>query len=509
MDDLLKLVEDFSVDLFKKLLKINTTNYGTEESGNEIEACRLIKSVLDKEGIPSTIVESKPGRGSIVARLKAENPVAGALLLSAHLDVVPAPEKDWRVHGWAAHPFAGEELDDGYIYGRGTIDMKNMAAMSIAILCAIKRAGLPLKRDLIFAGVADEEAGSHLGASYLVSEHPELIEADIMMTELGGFSVYMEDRLFYPVQVAEKGFVDVRIVAHAPGGHSSIQHSNSAIAKIGVVCDKLAKNRLPMHKCDVAVNFLETIASQLPFLKRMGFYSILRPSLHDWLLDNLLPEDKSRSIASLFHNTCNATVVRGGNKSNVVPTRCEVIVNIRSLPGQSSDDCVEEIKQLIGKDLFRPLKEGEKTPREKQGEAKRESSAVSSMHPSPSNQSDYSYTISIIEEEPSLMQDDTDEEFASILNMLADVLHKRSPQQSGMMVPYLCPGATDAKAYSKHPCRMKCIGFSPVHFDDPEVKYADMFHGTNERIAVAGFLWGLHTLGEAVHRLCCIEEKDK
>ena len=486
-------VHELAVNLFKDLLRVDTTNYGNGEGGNETEAALLIKKIFDEEGISSTIVEKKKGRGNIVARIKSKNPLAGGLLLSAHLDVVPAPE-DWKSNGWTAAPFSGEEREDGYIYGRGAIDMKNMAAMSVAVLIAVHRSGVELQRDLIFAGLADEEDGSHLGATFLVEEHPDLVEADIMFTELGGFSYYMENRLFYPVQVAEKGYVNLRIVAHHPGGHSSISHPHSAIGKIGQVCEKLAKERLPMHKCDSVFKFVESMCKALPFPKSYALRQILRPSFHDFVLDKLLPEENSRTMSPMFHNTVNATIIRGGDKCNVVPNRCEIVVNVRTLPGQSTDDCIKEIKNLIGEKRFHVPENGI-TAREKNVPEEK----INALHPSPKDPSDYDFTISVMEENSSLLQDESSPEFAAVFQTLKQSLKKFSPE--GEMVPYLCPGGTDAKSYASHPCGMKCFGFSPVHFDNPNVKFQDLFHGTNERVPRKGFLWGLDVLFDAVEDL--------
>ena len=178
-----------AIELLQKLIQTDTQNFADE--GTEMDAVLLLKEKFDEVGIPYEIVEPKPGRGNIVARIRGDDSLGqGPLMLSSHLDTVHAPKENWAAEGWKHDPYGGEiDEEDGCLYGRGAVDMKNFAAMSVVVLCFIKRRGIVLSRDLIFAGVADEErTTSAWGAKYLVENRPELIESDIVFNEVILFS---------------------------------------------------------------------------------------------------------------------------------------------------------------------------------------------------------------------------------------------------------------------------------------------------------------------------------
>ena len=210
-------VKQEAVTHLQNLLRINTTN----PPGNEIEAVKYLSGVLTKEAIPHQIFEPAPGRASLVARLKG-NGSKRPLLLTSHLDVVPAEGKKWE-----RAPFSGD-LKDGFIWGRGALDMKQMTVMELMMLLTVKREGLPLSRDLIFAAVADEEAGCKWGSKWLVANKPELIDAEYALNEVGGFSLHIDRHVFYPIGVAEKGFCWFKVTAQGEPGHGSLPHDDQA-----------------------------------------------------------------------------------------------------------------------------------------------------------------------------------------------------------------------------------------------------------------------------------------
>jgi len=213
-----KAVEDEALAHFKNLLRIDTTN----PPGNERPAAEYIARVFEAEGIEHRIVESAPTRASVIARLpgKGED---GPLLLNGHLDVVPADADHWT-----HPPFEAVEAG-GFVWGRGAIDMKNMVTMGMMSLVLAKRMGLKLSRDLIFAGVADEEAGSHQGALFLVEEHPELVRAEYVLNEVGGYTLHMGRTRFYPIQVSEKGICWFEMMVDGEPGHGSMPRPDNPV----------------------------------------------------------------------------------------------------------------------------------------------------------------------------------------------------------------------------------------------------------------------------------------
>jgi len=188
------------IRILRDLLRFDTTN----PPGNELACAQYLADLFRKEGIEPSVLESKPGRGNVIARLKGDG-TSKPLLLSAHLDVVAATEPDWQ------HPPFAAEIHDGYVWGRGAVDMKHMAAMSALVLLELKRKDVKLKRDVVFAGVADEEAGGRCGAGWLVEHHRDLIAAEFCLTELGGMAVPMARGTIVPVQIAGRGFDPTRI----------------------------------------------------------------------------------------------------------------------------------------------------------------------------------------------------------------------------------------------------------------------------------------------------------
>jgi len=235
--------------LFRELLRIDTSN----PPGNEAPAIDWIADCLRREGIEPTVLESAPGRKNLVARLRGGGDAS--LLLTGHVDVVPADPARWT-----ADPFAAEERD-GWIYGRGAVDMKNHVAASLAVFLNAKRRQLKLSGDLVFAAVADEEAGCRYGMRWLCEEHGELLAADYGLNEIGGFPIYLPGgKRAVPVQTAERGFCWLRMHAHGQPGHGSIPPVDNPVATLAAAVDKLARTPLPYRKTPEAVRFLDGLA---------------------------------------------------------------------------------------------------------------------------------------------------------------------------------------------------------------------------------------------------------
>ena len=470
-------IETEALELLQKLLRTDTQNF--QEEGTEMEAVAILQSKFDEVGISYDIVEPKPGRGNIVARVPGDGSSGkGALLLSAHLDTVRAPNENWAEEGWKHDPFGAEiDEEDGCVYGRGAIDMKHMAALSVTLLCFIQKSGVKLSRDLIFAGLADEErTDSAYGVKYLINNRPELVEADVVFNELGAFSLFIEGKEAFPIQFAEKGVCRLQLTVRGQGGHASVYNKDNPIAKLGAVAHKISNARLPVRINDFNTASIEAIAGMLPFPKSTIFRRLLYPRFTDIIFDRLLSEEQVNVFAPLLRNTANPTVIGGGDQPNQIPSSAWMTVNGRILPGCTVDDVVDDVKQLIGVDHFEPKQSpnGEEIPPE--------------------------MTLDVLTSRGPVGEDLDDPVCKEVMSVIHETIAKHS--NGAPTLPLMIPGSTDSHFYSKNPRKKPvCLGFTPVRFP-PGMEFSKLFHGLNERIPVEGFKWGIHVLADVVFKLC-------
>jgi len=430
---------------FKELLRIDTTN----PPGNERAAADYLARVLDHEGIPYRIVESEPTRASLIARLSGSGRKP-PLLLNGHLDVVPVEREHWR-----HDPFGGEE-HDGCIWGRGAVDMKNMVAMSLMTLLMFKRAGLALERDLIFAAVADEEAGSRHGARFLVEKHPELVRAEYVLNEIGAYTFYVGDAVYYPIQVAEKGICWFELTAHGTAGHGSMPRRDNAVVRIARAIEALGTVRLPFHSVPVVETFVRSLAHRAPAFAQRAAPLLVQPAFARLLLKLVRGQDPEQAIAleALLRNTASPTVLKGGRKVNVIPSSASVLVDGRMLPGQTVAAFLAEIQRVVGDDL----------------------------------------KVTVLEQhEGQVFRTDT-----PLFEAIGRAIEKHHP--GAVAVPFMIPGFTDSHAYAR--LGATCYGFSPVKMPKG-MSFTSLYHGHDERIPVEGFAWGLRVLADLVHEFCC------
>ncbi|MCA9646364.1 MAG: M20/M25/M40 family metallo-hydrolase [Polyangiaceae bacterium] len=433
-----------SLKHFKALLRIDTTN----PPGNEIEAAKYIAALLDQEGIEYQMLESEPGRASLVARLRGSGK-AGPLLLNGHLDVVPVDPEAWD------HPPFDAVEAEGCIWGRGAIDMKNMVTMGLMTLITLHRRKVPLDRDVIFAAVADEEAGSDKGAVFLVENHPELVRAEYVLNEVGGHTLYMGDTRFYPIQVSEKGICWFRLKAIGEPGHGSMPHPGNPVLRIARAIEKLGSTRLPQHNTEVVEGFLKALAGGAPFPRNKVMALLLHPAFSNKLLDVLdrVQADQAMGINAMLRHTAAPTMLSGSKKVNVIPGSASVTVDGRVLPGYSTDDFLREVQAVVGDDL----------------------------------------ELEVLNQHEGTRFDSNTPLYDAICNSL------KRHDSAAVPVPYMIPGFTDSFAYAR--LGATCYGFSPVKLG-PELNFTRMYHGHNERIPVDGYLWGQRVLYELVEGFC-------
>ncbi len=430
-----------ALEHLQALVRFDTSN----PPGNETAAARYLKEVFFTKRIDAQLIESRPGRGSVVARLKGDGSRKPLLLLS-HLDVVPADCARWSVG-----PFSGE-IRDGYLWGRGTLDMKYMTAMSLAAMLRLKRKGVKLHRDVIFAAVADEEAGGALGAGYLVENHPELLRAEYALCEMGGFRLDVRGRTYYPVQVAERGCAWCRVRFAGRPGHGSLPDANSSILKMARALKRLGRRGLPLRVTQPVRSFVRQVGVKQNPLVRLALRALLNP-LTAGLVLRTLPPEQARFFYAQLHSTAVPTVVRAGDKENVIPAEAEVTLDGRVLPGQDWESFRKQLARVLGREA--------------------EIELVRWM-------------------EPLIYPSDTPL-FDSIQRVV------RHHDAGGEAVPYLLTAFTDAK----HLDRLGIVtyGFSPLG-NRADEKLSDLIHGNDERIELSAFAWGLKVLGDVVEDFC-------
>ena len=427
--------------LCQQLLRIDTTN----PPGNELPAAELLAEELEGAGLEPLVMQSAPGRANVVARLRGtgEKP---PLLLTAHLDVVEADASAWE-----HPPFCGEVHDD-CLWGRGAVDMKNMAAMSVAILTRLAREGVRPERDLIFAGVADEEAGCRYGCLWLCENHADLVRSEFAIGEGGGFNIQVAGKSFFTVQVAEKGVCWVRARATGEPGHGSMPREDSAVVQLSEAIARLGRDGLPRHSSAPVEGFIAALASHLPGPIRPVIKLLANPTFGPAML-NILPDPSvRRAFRALLGNTASPTVLRAGNKTNVIPGVAEAEIDGRILPGQSREDFMRELADVLGAGI----------------------------------------ELEIMHSLPPVV---TEPKESSLYSLIHEVMSERAP--GSPIVPFIMQGFTDAKAFTS--IGAKWYGFAPMKLP-PSLRFADMFHGHNERIPVDGLKWGTHTLMQVVRR---------
>jgi acetylornithine deacetylase/succinyl-diaminopimelate desuccinylase-like protein len=423
-----------------ELIKFKTVN----PPGNEKPATEFLADILAKNGIEPKLLESAPGRANVVARLKGTGEKA-PVLLDGHLDVVSAePESEWKYP-----PFSGK-IAEGYLWGRGALDMKQTVIMNLAALLALKRAGIKPKRDLIFSGVADEEDGCKYGAIFLVNEYPDLIKAEYGLGEIGGFSMEMNGKRFYPVEIAEKGVCWFRIRAKGASGHGSIPNPESAAIKLAQAITLLGRRKLPYHLTPPAEEFIKALSRNMGGVKGAILKLLLNPLLADFIIDRIMPDKKlARTFWALTHNTANPTILRAGEKTNVVPSEASCEVDGRLLPGQTPENLMAEVRSVIGKDIV--------------------------MEP--------------IKTMQAAVQDVND----PVLGIFEKHIKEHDPE--AIVMPYMIPGFTNGSQYAR--LGIKYFGFTPLRLQ-PGENFQELFHSANERVSIEGYKFGLRVFIETV-----------
>jgi acetylornithine deacetylase/succinyl-diaminopimelate desuccinylase-like protein len=428
------------VELCRDLIRIDTTNTGDLDTTRaERPAAEWVAARLAEVGIESQLREPVPGRTSLVARIEGTDPSRGALLVHGHLDVVPADPQEWSVP-----PFSGE-LRDGYLWGRGAVDMKDFDAMVLAVVRGWRRTGYRPPRDVVLAFTADEEAGASYGAHFLVTEHPDLFEGCTeAIGEVGGYSFTVSDdaapagagagQRLYLIQVAEKGIDWLRLHATGAPGHGSMLHEDNAVTALAEAVARLGRHRFPVEVTPAVREFLAQVSDALGIAPD--------PDDPEAMIAKLGP--LARIIGATIRNTANPTRLRAGYKENVIPGRASATVDCRTLPGRS-EAFLAQVRELVGPRI-----------------------GVEYVAHQPAVETTFD---------------------GPLVEAMAAALAAEDP--GARAVPYMLSGGTDAKAFAR--LGIRCFGFSPLRLP-PDLDFASLFHGVDERVPVEGLEFGVRAL---------------
>lgn len=325
--------EDEVVDLCRELIQIDTSNYGDHSGPGERKAAEYVAEKLAEVGLEPKIFESHPGRASTVARIEGEDPSRPALLIHGHTDVVPANADDWT-----HHPFSGE-VADGCVWGRGAVDMKDMDAMTLAVVRDRLRSGRRPPRDIVLAFLADEEAGGKFGARFLVDKHPDLFEGVTeAISEVGGFSFTVsEERRLYLIQTAEKGMHWMKLTVAGTAGHGSMIHRDNAITELSEAVARLGRHKFPVRVTKTTRAFLDELGDALG--------TELDPENMEGTLARL--GGIAKLIGATLSNTANPTQLGAGYKVNVIPGEATAHVDGRFLPG-FEEEFLADLDKILG-----------------------------------------------------------------------------------------------------------------------------------------------------------------
>jgi acetylornithine deacetylase/succinyl-diaminopimelate desuccinylase-like protein len=428
-----------AVELLSRYLQIDTIN----PPGNEARGAAFFADIFKKEKIDYKIYEAVPDRQSIRAVIPGSGE-KGALILLNHIDVVPA-----QMDQWSFEPFSGE-VKDGFVHGRGALDMKGQGIMELLAFLDIRRKGLTPCRDIIFLAVADEETGGKYGAEYLLDNHPDDFEADIVLNEGGyGITDIIPDRSVVTISTAEKGVCWVKLIRTGPPGHGSIPHGQNALEKMIQGINRILGRENPLIISDVMAEYFKQMGAGWDFLKpylddnEIG--TLIRVLRESGLAD--LPQ-----ISAMIRNTVSVTMMAAGTKTNVIPSRVEAELDVRILPGQDPDEFVAELKrQLADEDI---------------------SVEITTKHPANESPMD-----------------------SSSFSLIKTVIAEHFPD--ALVVPSLLMAVSDSRFFRDR--GISCYGVFPVlvQMDDFQ-----RIHGLDEKISEENMIKGTEVYTDIVKKLC-------
>jgi acetylornithine deacetylase/succinyl-diaminopimelate desuccinylase-like protein len=419
------------VDLCRELIRMDTSNYGDDSGPGERKAAEYVAALLDEVGIESRLYETEPGRTSLVAHWgpSEARDGQGSLLLHGHLDVVPAAAEDWQVD-----PFSGE-IQDGYLWGRGAVDMKDFDAMLLSVVRHRQRTDRVPDRPVVLCFTADEEAGGHLGAQVLVEQHREELEGCTeAVGEVGGFSTTVRGQRLYLVEAAEKGMAWLKLTARGTAGHGSMINPDNAVARLSAAVARIGAYEWPVRLTPTMEILLATVGDLAG--------TELTPDNAPELVQEF--GGAARMLGAVISNTLQPTMLQAGYKVNVVPTEATAYVDGRFLPG-FEDEFTATLEELVGEGITIDALSWQQP-----WETPYDGALVASM-------------------ERSILAEDPD----------------------GIVAPYLMSGGTDAKHFRQ--LGLRSYGFAPLRLP-ADLDFTALFHGVDERVPTDALEFGARVL---------------
>ena len=411
------------------LIRFDTSNYGGGNAKGEREAAEYVGAFLTGLGLEVEYYEPIPRRTNVMARVPGRDRTKPALVVHGHLDVVPAVADDWTVD-----PFAGI-VRDGMLWGRGAVDMKNMDAMILTAVADILRAGEQPERDLVLAFFADEENGGVEGSALVVKDRPEWFAgATTAISEVGGYSISVDDRRAYLLQVGEKALIWIRLVATGRAGHGSRLHDDNAVTKLAEAVAAIGRTRWPIRLTPTTEALLE------------GLSALTGRSTEDPDALAAAAGPAEAFLRSTFRTTTNPTALTAGYKHNVIPERAEALIDVRVIPG-TEDDVLAELQRIVGDDI----------------------------------------RIETVVRDIGMETPFTGE----LVDAMVAALGRHDPGVP--VIPYLLGAGTDNKALAA--LGITGYGFAPLRLP-ADLDFTGMFHGVDERVPVDSLVFGQRVLAD-------------
>jgi acetylornithine deacetylase/succinyl-diaminopimelate desuccinylase-like protein len=431
-------IHERPVELLQNLIRFDTSNPPGDEAG----CVEYVNGLLRAAGFETSVLALDARRPNLIARLAGRGD-APPLLLYGHVDVVTTIGQDWT------HPPFEGSLVDGYVWGRGALDMKGGVAMLLAAFLRARAGGLTPAGDVVLAILSDEEALGEFGAKYLVENHPEQFEGiRYALGEFGGFSLPVGGKRFYPIQVTEKQVCWMRATVRGPGGHGSLPMRGGAMARLADVLEKLDRGRLPLHVTPTARLMIEGIAAALPFPGSLLLRLLLHPRLAAPALRAL--GSRVQMFEPMLHNTVNATMVGGGVQVNVIPSEITLQLDCRLLPGYGPEGFIAELRSLIGDEV----------------------------------------ELEVIRYDPGFADPDM-----GLFDTLAGVLREADPD--GVPIPLLLTAVTDGRFFSR--LGIQTYGFTPMKLPEG-FNFQHVVHAADERIPAEAVTFGTDAVYKVLQR---------
>ena len=427
------------VDVLQRLIRLDTTN----PPGNEHLAITYLQELIEAAGVGTTLLAEDPNRPNLIARIPGAGHAPG-LLLQGHVDVVPTTGQTW-----AHDPFEAKIID-GFLWGRGALDMKSGVVMMVDAFLRKAASERPPAGDIVLALLSDEEQGGIHGAKFLVERHPEVFEGvRYGIGEFGAFPLRLGGKRFYPIQIAERVGVEFTLTMRGPAGHGSLGVKGGATAKLGKVLTRLDKRRMPIHVVPATQLMLESMLDDVDRATRKALQGLLNPRTANTTLRVL--HAQLGIMEPLLRNTVSATIVRGGDKHNVIPAEVSVTLDGRMLPGFTPESMAAELQELVGKDA------------------------------------EITYASEGLPHDPNPDM--------TLFPLLAEIVKERDPD--GIPIPFMLPAVTDGRWFAQ--LGIQHYGFLPMTLPD-EFDFQSTVHAADERIPVDAVRHGANAIHDLVER---------